>query len=402
MGRQSAESRPVLLGCSLAARPRRGETWPTFRQRATERVAEARDTAKAVLGLELDLLLAAGALAGRASPAQLRELRAGALGRRIVLVEWKGTREPAGQLPTQDEVPTDAAPGPSSPTAALDPAAGGGAVVAVLDSGVEGAHPFLRVAAAVSTCPERASRAGRHGTHCAGVIASRSSECPGIARDARLLDIKVARASGALNPAWLAAGIDVAMDLGAQVLSISCGFNALPAEVADGHGWPCTAGTCPLCRAVDCVVSCGSVVVAAAGNLAVRVRAVRREATTRGLDGLLCPGRARRAITVGALDAGPPLRRWAASSHGMRDGGGRAKPEVLAPGVNVLSTVPSPTDDRSGVTDRVFASETGTSVAAAYVAGVAARLIADHQTEGRAWSPATIRRELLSRLPRPR
>lgn len=263
-----------------------------------------------------------------------------------------------------------------------------GVTVAVLDSGIDAGHPFLDVAAAVSTCPEPAGLPGWHGTHCAGVIASRSPRRPGIAPGVRLLDVKVARSDGSTRPAWLAAGIDAALELGADVLSISFGVNGIPERLPRGHGWRCADGRCLLCRTADRAVARGALVVAAAGNERLHVRALRQrgESAPAGCD-LLCPARARSVLTVGTL-LGERSRLHPSTSRGL------GKPEITAPGLDVLSTIPAPPaaepDDRFG-----FAS--GTSVAAAFVAGDAALAIGRRRAAGLPCSPAEVRRELLAR-----
>jgi serine protease AprX len=252
---------------------------------------------------------------------------------------------------------------------------------------VDAGHPFLEVAAAVSTCAEPAGLPGWHGTHCAGVIASRSPHRPGVAPAVRLLDVKVARADGSTRAEWLVQGIDAALDLEAAVLSISFGLNRIPASLPRGHGWRCRGGCCVLCRAAERAVARGALVVAAAGNERLLVRALRQrgERAPAGC-ALLCPGRARNVLTVGTLPEEPRgLHPWSRRRFG--------KPEIVAPGHDVLSTIPGPPeadpDDRCG-----FAS--GTSVSTAFVAGTAALLIGRRRAAGLSCSPAAIRRELLS------
>jgi subtilisin family serine protease len=273
---------------------------------------------------------------------------------------------------------------------------GRGVTVAVLDSGIDARHPFLSVAAAVSTCPEPRETPGRHGTYCAGIIACRDPERPGVAPGVRLLDVKVARATGWTSPGWLAQGIDAAMNLGADVLSISLGLNLLPASLADGHGWVCPDGRCVLCRAVDHGVACGAVVVAAAGNEHLRALALaqRGEALPAGAE-VLCPARARGALTVGALDRAHLRRLYATSSHGA------GKPDLVAPGAAVTSTVPVPARWSPARPFELFGAGSGTSVAAAVVAGAVALLIESRRAAGLACSPADIRRELLAEHVRP-
>ncbi|MFP5287949.1 MAG: S8 family serine peptidase, partial [Thermoanaerobaculia bacterium] len=177
--------RPVLL--ALPPRPpRAGEGWPRYRLRMGERLEPLRLEVSRRLGLELAPLFTANALHGTAPEHALAELRRGALPEEVSLVEW-GDLLPASQM---DDVVLEI--GLADAFAASRELSGRGVTVAVLDSGIDARHPCLDVADAVSTCPEPANVPGRHGTHCAGIIASRSREHPGVAPGVRLLDVKVA------------------------------------------------------------------------------------------------------------------------------------------------------------------------------------------------------------------
>ncbi len=372
--------RPILL--SLPPHPPHPEEgWTRYRLRMAERLTQVRLEVSRRLGLDLQPLFAANALHGPAPEGTLLEVRRGALGMEISLVEW-GDLLPGAQM---DDVVLEI--GLASTFEAPWRLSGRGVTVAVLDSGVDASHPFLNVADAVSTCPESSGVPGRHGTHCAGIIASRSGEHPGIAPGVRLLDIKVADAEGITSPGWLAQGIDEALDRGADILSLSFGLNRFPRTSPGGHGWVCNDGRCILCQAVDHATACGALVVAAAGNGHLRARALRRE----GLDlpagtELLCPGQARGALAVGALDKAPfagqlyPLSSRGPASHGA------SKPDLVAPGVDVISTAPSP---------GLFEYGSGTSVAAAVVSGALALLVERRRAQSLPCSPAEIRAELL-------
>lgn len=270
---------------------------------------------------------------------------------------------------------------------------GRGVTLAVLDSGIDASHPFLDVADAVSTCAEPRGVPGRHGTHCAGIIASRSIEHPGIAPDVRLLDIKVADAGGVTGPDWLIRGIDEALDRGADILSISVGLNRFPRTSPGGHGWVCEGGRCVLCQAVDHAAACGALVVAAVGNEHLHARGLAREGGDLPDDiELLCPGQARGALAVGTLDKAPFSGRLEPRSSRGRTGDGALKPDLVAPGVDVLSTVPMPARLGFG---------RGSSVATAVVAGALALLVERRRALGLSCAPAEVRRELLQSCVRP-
>jgi subtilisin family serine protease len=81
---------------------------------------------------------------------------------------------------------------------------------------------------------------------------------------------------------------------------------------------------------------------------------------------LSVPGTAETVITVGAIDASKPIRLGKSSSYGpTRDNG--QKPQVCAPGVNVVAA-------DAGTSDGVF-SDSGTSMAAPHVTGAIALLL---------------------------
>lgn len=275
---------------------------------------------------------------------------------------------------------------------------GSGVRVAVLDTGVDRHHPALTVAAGVQTCGESVDIPGRHGTHCAGIIASSDPEVPGVAPGVDLIDVKVLRANGNGRHTGITAGIDRALDLAADILSISLGFNHLPVEVSGGHGWTCADGRCPLCTAVDNAVLEGALVVAAAGN--ERERAERARARGLWLDTELgCPGQARGALTVGAVHGGTGVPA-AFSSRGPT-AYDLAKPDLAGPGVDVWSTVPAPRDQAGraqlAAPPSAFVGMTsGTSMAASVVAGACALLIESARRAGARDDPAAIRRRLLA------
>ena len=386
------EPRPVLLALPPQP-PASQEGWPRYRRRMAERLEPVWREVSRRFGLELTPLFAANGLQGPVPEDALSELRHWALGAEVSLIEW-GDLRPGAQM---DDVVVEI--GLATACEASGKLSGRGVTVAVLDSGIDARHPFLTVADAVSTCPESSAIPGRHGTHCAGIIASRSPERPGVAPDVRLLDVKVADADGNTSPGWLAQGIDEALDRGADILSISFGLNRFPTISPDGHGWICDDGRCVLCRAVDHATACGALVVAAVGNGHLRARALRRE----GLDlppgiELLCPGQARGALAVGALDKEPFAGRLYPRSSRGPAGHGARKPDLVAPGVDVLSTIPVPEEPAS--TLGLFGYGSGTSVATAVVAGALALVVERRRAQGLACSPADVRTELLSRCVR--
>lgn len=234
-------------------------------------------------------------------------------------------------------------------------ASGDDVTVALLDSGADKTHPALagKIVDEVSTASEPVTIPGFHGTHTAGTIVSNDPVFRGVAFGADLINIKVLTAANFGQPAWVIQGLTEALIRGAQVGSMSLGWSEI------FHGWICDDANCILCQAADNAVSLGLALVVAAGNeggMGARPPFAIRH-----------PGAARSVVTVGAVDKAKTL--WGLSSTGP--GSGRlspgsairvTKPEVTAPGVNVVSSV----------LGGGFMALSGTSMATPHVAGVAA------------------------------
>ena len=132
----------------------------------------------------------------------------------------------------------------------------------------------------------------------------------------------------------------------------------------------------PLALAVDAAVEQGIVVVAAAGNAGPNPQTIGS------------PGVARKAFTVGATDKSDYIA--SSSSRGPVEGFDELiKPEIVAPGVDINSTVP--TSGQLGSPSR-YGSLSGTSMAAPHVAGTAALIKQLRPT----WTPALIEANLMN------
>lgn len=129
-------------------------------------------------------------------------------------------------------------------------------------------------------------------------------------------------------------------------------------------------GSTPVCLECNRLVGSGVVVVAAAGNFGFDEAYARASlgGAYRG-QSLTDPGNAQAVITVGATHrADPHLFGVSYFSSRGPTGDGRAKPDLVAPGEKITSTVPG---GRTATMD-------GTSMAAPHVSGVAALLLARH------------------------
>ncbi|MCX8126559.1 MAG: S8 family serine peptidase [Dehalococcoidia bacterium] len=196
--------------------------------------------------------------------------------------------------------------------------------VAVLDTGVDVTHFALkgRVIASVNlTDSETESDVNGHGTHVAGIIVSNSTNVV-------ILNVKVACDSGVTTPGTIAKGIIWATENGARIINIS-----LTVSQANDD----------LKKAVSLAINRGIVVVAAAGN----------DGAASPAHPAACPG----VISVGATDDKGNIAVWS--------NGGSAV-SVVAPGVDVVSTIPG----------NSWGKKSGTSQAAALVtAKIAANLL---------------------------
>ncbi|MBI2346301.1 MAG: S8 family serine peptidase [Deltaproteobacteria bacterium] len=206
--------------------------------------------------------------------------------------------------------------------------------VAVLDTGVDAAHPdlFGRVLPGYNAInnTENADDDHGHGTMVAGVIGAGGNNglgIAGVAPQVEILPIKVIAQSGEGSYADLIAGIYYAIEHGADVINISAGAYA-PSNL--------------LHDALTAAEVAGIVVVAAAGN----------DAT----DTPMYPAAYPEAMAVTATDATDAI--WPESNYGTHV-------DLAAPGANIMSTM-------SG---GGYAFADGTSLATAHVAGAAALLL---------------------------
>jgi serine protease AprX len=243
---------------------------------------------------------------------------------------------------------------------------GAGITVAIIDTGVDAAHPALTAVVGPQTdvTGTATTRDGfGHGTHCAGIVASQDPTFVGIAPGAQLMDIRIMDDNGASQPNWAVAGFTAAVNAAVDVASNSWGWSH-----ANG-AWVDTNGTCVLCTAADNAVAAGVCVVVAAGN--------EDNDTCSTYDThIRCPGMANTIITVGASDDADVMASF--SSVGPTPDG-RTKPDITAPGVQIASCQAAGTA-LGPVVAPGFINLDGTSMACPHVAGVAALMLSANNT----------------------
>jgi subtilisin family serine protease len=213
-----------------------------------------------------------------------------------------------------------------------------------------------------------------HGTHVAGIAAGNSGTqanvgggrvtLSGVAPNAYIGNYRVLTVPTVSNVGLdgnspeIAAGIEMAVRDGMDVINLSLG----EPEISPGRDI--------VVRAIEGAAAAGVVPVVAAGN----------EFGSFGRGSVSSPGSAASAITAGASTVAGRMADF--SSAGPTPLSLRLKPEVTAPGVGILSSVPA----REGT----WASFSGTSMAAPHIAGAAALLAQRHST----WTVAQIKSAL--------
>jgi subtilisin family serine protease len=234
---------------------------------------------------------------------------------------------------------------------------GAGIKVAVIDTGVDQTHPDLAdreiAEANFSDSPDNVDHFG-HGTHVASIVAGTGAKSGGryrgVASGASILDAKVLDDFGGGMESWIIAGMEWAAEQGADVANMSLGGGD-------------TAEIDPLEEAVNTLsAEYGTLFVIAAGNA--------------GSDQSVgSPGSADAALTVGAVDRDDNLAGF--SSRGPRTGDGAIKPDVTAPGVDIVAALHSEGTIGPEV-EPGYTALSGTSMATPHVAGAAALLAQQH------------------------
>ncbi len=283
--------------------------------------------------------------------------------------------------------------------------AGQGVKIGIIDSGIDAGHPFFdptgyampagfpkgqerfttaKVIVARVFAPKSATAASArvafsdddssHGTHVAGIAAGNADTPAGGGR----------RVSGVAPRAYLGNyKVFVETDSGLSPNANSPAIvAAIEAAVADGMDVINFSGGEPeiepsrdiVARALDAAAAAGVVSVVAAGN----------DYNDFGAGSVSSPANAEAAIAVGAVEIGgsPTTRTHAEfSSVGPTTISLRLKPDVAAPGVDVLSSVPG-----GG-----WSAFSGTSMAAPHIAGSAALLRQRHPS----WSAEQVKSALV-------
>lgn len=301
-------------------------------------------------------------------------------------------------------------------------ATGTGIVWAVLDSGIQADHPHFVKHRNLEGLPHKSfvavddSRAlvdeAGHGTHVAGIIAgeltateagpieaatwyrdsggavqTRSLSLPhiaGMAPACRLLSCQVLRPDESGDITGLLAALQYVNDLnkGGRDLMVH-GVN-----ISVGHPFDPTwfaTGLTPVCREVDLLVRSGVVVVVAAGNTGFGYARDPMNRNFRlGFEMTINdPGNAALALTVGSTSCSPHSTGVSYFSSKGPTGDGRMKPDLIAPGERVVSAAAGKLARDAGEVATpgaaLYIENSGTSMAAPHVSGVAAGFLSVHR-----------------------
>lgn len=276
----------------------------------------------------------------------------------------------SGAAAAGDDAPGGVAWGVGAVGADVSARTGAGVVVAVLDTGIDAAHPAF---AGVNIVEEDFSGDGNgdqqgHGTHCAGTVFGRDVDGTriGVARGVTEARIgKVLGDDGSGGSDMLFRGMQWAVQQGANVISMSLGFDfpGMARRLVE-NGWPVDLATSKALEAYranlrmfDALMLLigrqeafteGTVVVAASGNESKRTQNPDHEI------GASLPAAAEAVLSTGALGRASGGLVVAPFSNTF--------PQIAGPGVGVLSA-------KAG---GGLVSFNGTSMAAPHAAGVAA------------------------------
>ncbi len=247
---------------------------------------------------------------------------------------------------------------------------GKGIVVGIIDTGIDYTHadlgggygPKYKVIGGYDFVnnDEDPMDDNGHGTHVSGIVAAQGS-MPGIAPAASLVALKVLNNGGYGSHSAIIAAIEWCVDPNGDgdfsdrldVINLSLGS-------ANGHADD------PVSQAVDNAVNAGITVCVAAGNDYDHYK-------------IGSPGTARLAITVGATNQEDKITDF--SSKGPTKQNLLLKPDLVAPGFQILAPKPNNT----------YARHNGTSMATPHVTGAVALLKSIHPD----WTPRQLKSALM-------
>lgn len=250
-------------------------------------------------------------------------------------------------------------------------------LIADLDTGIDANHPDFkgRIAASKVFTGTGLKDGFGHGTHTASTIAGTGAasrgKYAGVAPGAKLLIGKVCDDNGGCPDSAIIAGMEWAAAQHAVAVNMSLGDTV-------------TDGTDPVSTALNRITAqTGTLFVVAAGN--------DGGPKGNGVDGTVqSPGSADAALTVGSTTKRDTLSDF--SSQGPRLGDDAVKPDLVAPGENIIGARADGTNMDTPTPNPRYEQASGTSMATPHVTGAVALLAQAHPT----WKAADFKRALTS------
>lgn len=274
---------------------------------------------------------------------------------------------------------------------------------AVLDTGIAAGHPHFAAhqnVVAQWDCtsgdpPQRLTPTDKrfakldgngHGTHVAAIIAGamklaqsqddpREIDLQGMAPEARLYGFKVLKDSGSGEDAFIIKALDLIADLNERAgqlvihgINLSLGGNFDPSVFGCGHT--------PLCQELRRLWRQGVLICLAAGNEGYALLESQNGVLPANMDlSIGDPANLDEAIAVGSIHKSNPHSYGVSyfSSRGPT-ADGRMKPDLVAPGENILSARHQWPRQGSNASD-YYVEMSGTSMAAPHVSGLLAAFL---------------------------
>ncbi|MCC7030569.1 MAG: S8 family serine peptidase [Chitinophagaceae bacterium] len=266
-----------------------------------------------------------------------------------------------------------------------NPYSGAGAKVAILDTGMDFAHPDFAGRAIIerSFIPGQATQdVFGHGTHCIGTSCGPKTPVSpvvryGIAYGAQIFAGKVLNNNGGGTDGQILAGINWAYGQGCSIISMSLG--GASAGAGFSQVFEATAAN---------LLNNGTLIVAAAGNDSNRPGTIRPVSHPAN-----CPS----IMAVGAVDENMNMAYF--SNGGLFPAYGAV--DIVGPGAAVFSALSTPHSIRMGPAGIIHGNCNGTSMATPHVAGIAALWHQATGLRGRAlWNKLTATAKPLPQHPR--
>jgi subtilisin family serine protease len=226
--------------------------------------------------------------------------------------------------------------------------------IAVLDSGISSNHPDLkdRVIGRYNITSEEEDDICGHGTMLAGIICVRNAmdnnSLKGIAPESKLIDVKITDKTGILFSSDILLGLESIKDEAVNIILFGM---TTPFE---------TEGNDVLSKACKIFSERGVILIAPSGNL--------------GPDSGFCgtPASSPNVISVGSIDFEEKISFF--SSRGNQSG--YLKPDIVVPSVQITTTRSE--NSILGIPEKsseLYSKVSGTSIAAAIVAGIIALIL---------------------------